>query len=101
MSVGAIPRTFLTLNYALGTTFFPNLNFGLLSYTFWFAEALGLSLTFGAYPVILIAVYFFPQYSDFNKDGNVKKSEMALFLLTYESLGQKTMNSDPLSTDDA
>merc|ERR1739848_347914 len=52
ISLGAIPRVFLTLNAVLGITFFPNWNVGIGSYAFWFAEAVGLSITFGAYPLI-------------------------------------------------
>eukprot|EP00929_Paragymnodinium_shiwhaense_P030285 TRINITY_DN17188_c0_g1_i1.p1 TRINITY_DN17188_c0_g1~~TRINITY_DN17188_c0_g1_i1.p1 ORF type:complete len:377 (+),score=42.54 TRINITY_DN17188_c0_g1_i1:80-1210(+) len=57
ISVGAVPRVFLTINAVLqpwGYDPLPNWNRGLGSYAFWFAEAAGLSLTFGAYPLILI-----------------------------------------------
>merc|ERR1712232_1418932 len=60
MVLGAIPRIFLTLNDALDVTWFPNLNYGFGSYAFFLAEAGGLSLTFGAYPIILISVFLFP-----------------------------------------
>jgi len=52
--LGSIPRTLLTLNGFVGDVF-PNWNRGIGSYAFWFAEAAGLSLTFGAYPLILYA----------------------------------------------
>jgi len=81
MTLGAIPRILLTLNDTLGTTWFWNLNYGLGSYAFWAAEAGGLSLTFGAYPIILVAVYLFPQYSDLNRDGRVDEGENELFTL--------------------
>jgi len=81
MSVGAIPRILLSLNAALGTTWFWNLNYGWMSYAFWAAEAGGLSLTFGAYPIILTAVHIFPQFSDLNKDGTLEEGEKELFLL--------------------
>lgn len=58
MTLGSIPRIFLTLNSAFNKAIFPNWNRGIGSYAFWFAEAAGLSLTFGAYPIILIAVMF-------------------------------------------
>jgi len=79
--LGAIPRIFLTLNDAIGTNWFPNLNRGIGSYAFWFAEAGGLSLTFGAYPILLIAVYFFPQYRDLDGDGKYGEGEEELFAL--------------------
>lgn len=81
MTVGAIPRVFLTLNDVLGTTFFPNLNHGIGSYAFWAAEAGGLTLTFGAYPIVLLAVYFFPARADMNKDGKASVREQQLFAL--------------------
>jgi len=55
ITLGAIPRVFLTLNMVLGKGIFPNWNRGIGAYAFWMAEALGLSLTFGAYPMVLIA----------------------------------------------
>merc|ERR1712129_595882 len=63
---------------------FPNWNRGIGSYAFWAAEAGGLSLTFGAYPILLIAVHFFPQYSDLNKDGSLDEGEKELFALFPE-----------------
>lgn len=57
IALGAIPRVLLTMNGAMGTHF-PNLNRGIGAYAFWFAEACGLSLTFGAYPLILYAYNF-------------------------------------------
>lgn len=62
ISLGAIPRVFLTLNTVIGSPIFPNLNYGLGSYAFWAAEACGLSLTFGAYPLILIG-FCIPRYA--------------------------------------
>eukprot|EP00930_Biecheleria_cincta_P088579 TRINITY_DN77831_c0_g1_i1.p1 TRINITY_DN77831_c0_g1~~TRINITY_DN77831_c0_g1_i1.p1 ORF type:complete len:400 (+),score=27.04 TRINITY_DN77831_c0_g1_i1:80-1201(+) len=56
--LGAIPRVFLALNSVIGSPIFPNWNRGIGSYAFWFAEAAGLSLTFGAYPLVLIGMYF-------------------------------------------
>lgn len=53
---GAIPRVFLSLNSAIGSPVFPNWNRGIGSYAFWFAEAAGLSLTFGAYPMVVIGI---------------------------------------------
>lgn len=58
MTFGAIPRVFLTLNMSMGTATFPNWNRGVGAYAFWFAEAAGLSATFGAYPMVLIAFNF-------------------------------------------
>jgi len=84
ITLGAIPRILLTLNVLLGTTWFWNLNYGYGSYAFWAAEAGGLSLTFGAYPIILIVVYFYPQYSDVNNDGKMGKHEQALFMISYD-----------------
>jgi len=81
ITLGAIPRVFLTLNDAIGYNIFPNWNRGIGSYAFWAAEAGGLSLTFGAYPILLIAVYFFPEYSDLNNDGEVGDGEKQLFAL--------------------
>merc|ERR1711992_315260 len=96
MGIGAIPRILLSLNTVLGTTWFWNLNYGYGSYAFWLAEASGLSLTFGAYPLILIGVYIWPEYSDVNKDGQMDSIERALFSLKYErlSLGEP-INQDP------
>lgn len=54
MGLGSIPRVFLVLNDALDTDTFPNWNRGVGSYSFWFAEAAGLSATFGVYPMMLI-----------------------------------------------
>jgi hypothetical protein len=82
--LGAIPRIFLTLNDAIGIAIFPNWNRGIGSYAFWAAEAGGLSLTFGAYPILLLAVHFFPQYSDLNKDGDLDEGEKELFALFPE-----------------
>merc|ERR1712046_261864 len=48
MTLGAIPRVFLTLNTVVGDIF-PNWNRGFGSYAFWIAEVAGLSVTFGAY----------------------------------------------------
>ena len=42
------------LNSMVGPVF-PNWNLGFGAYAFWFAEACGLSLAFGAYPFILYA----------------------------------------------
>merc|ERR1712232_1159824 len=56
ITVGAIPRVLLTTNLVLGTNL-PNLNRGIGAYAFWFGEVAGLSLTFGAYPLVLIAYY--------------------------------------------
>jgi len=61
MLLGSIPRIFLTLNDAIGQAYFPNWNRGLGSYAFWFAEAVGLSATFGAYPIMLI-VFSHPRF---------------------------------------
>jgi len=83
ITLGAIPRVLLTLNAALGTTWFWNLNYSYGSYAFWAAEAGGLSLTFGAYPIILVMVHFFPQYSDVNGDGVMDKEEQELFSIVY------------------
>lgn len=55
MTLGAIPRTFLTVNGIVGYGMLPNWNRGIGAYAFWLAEVAGLSLTFGAYPLILIA----------------------------------------------
>jgi len=81
IALGAIPRVFLTLNDSIGYNLFPNWNRGIGSYAFWAAEAGGLSLTFGAYPILLIAVYLFPQYSDLNGDGELEEGEKELFAL--------------------
>jgi hypothetical protein len=57
ISLGAVPRIFLTINGLGGIPgygFLPNWNRGIGAYAFWFAEVSGLSLTFGAYPLILI-----------------------------------------------
>mmetsp|Transcript_19687 Transcript_19687/g.42861 ORF Transcript_19687/g.42861 Transcript_19687/m.42861 type:complete len:348 (-) Transcript_19687:104-1147(-) len=54
MGLGSIPRVFLVLNDLVGSPLFPNWNRGLGSYAFWFAEAAGLSATFGAYPICII-----------------------------------------------
>lgn len=59
MLIGAIPRVFLSLNDSLGVPLFPNLVGGIGAYAFWAGEALGLSLTFGAYPLLILDVYFF------------------------------------------
>merc|ERR1711957_350068 len=59
MTLGAIPRVLLTLDVSLGWGL-PNLNYGFGSYVFWFAEAAGLSVTFGAYPLICIVYNFAP-----------------------------------------
>jgi hypothetical protein len=83
ITLGAIPRIFLTLNTALDVTWFPNWNYGIGAYAFWAAEAGGLSLTFGAYPIILVVVWFFPHLSDVNKDGQLTHDEESLFALSY------------------
>lgn len=62
ISLGAVPRIFLTLNTVIGIGIFPNWNKGLGAYAFWFAEAAGLSVTFGCYPMILLA-FCLPKYS--------------------------------------
>jgi len=57
ISLGAVPRIFLTINGMGGVPGYgllPNWNRGIGAYAFWFAEVSGLSLTFGAYPLILI-----------------------------------------------
>jgi len=54
MTLGAIPRIFLTINAFTGEPTFPNWNRGIGSYAFWFAEAAGLSATFGAYPIMVL-----------------------------------------------
>merc|ERR1712129_568784 len=59
MLIGAVPRIFLSLNDAFEVTLFPNLVGGIGAYAFWAGEALGLSLTFGAYPLLILDVYFF------------------------------------------
>jgi hypothetical protein len=79
--IGAIPRIFLTLNDLIGYPLFWNLNRGIGSYAFWFAEAAGLSLTFGAYPILLLAVWLFPKYKDLNNDGGCDEGEEELFAL--------------------
>jgi len=87
ITLGAIPRILLTLNVMLGTTWFWNLNYSYGSYAFWAAEAGGLTWTFGAYPLIVLIVHCFPQYSEM---GNAKYSreEQAVFALVYsEQLG--------------
>lgn len=62
ISLGAIPRVLLTIDMVLGGGYLPNWNYGIGAYAFWFAEAAGLTLTFGAYPIILLA-FCHPKYS--------------------------------------
>jgi hypothetical protein len=59
ISLGAIPRVFLTINSIAGTNL-PNWNRGIGAYAFWFAEAGGLALTFGAYPLLIIGFHILP-----------------------------------------
>lgn len=54
IALGSIPRILLVLNDVNGSNF-PNLNRGLGSYAFWLAEAVGLSATFGVYPIMLVS----------------------------------------------
>jgi len=81
IALGAVPRIFLKLNEILRCNSFPDWNHGIGSYAFWAAEVGGLSLTFGAYPILLVAVYFFPMYSDLNGDGVLDDCEIELFAL--------------------
>merc|ERR1712129_403286 len=83
ITLGAIPRILLTLNTMLGTTWFWNLNYSYGSYSFWAAEAGGLTLTFGAYPIMILMVHFMPQYSDMNNDATYSREEQAVFALAY------------------
>ena len=85
MVVGSIPRIFLTLNGVFDVSIFPNWNRGLGSYAFFFAEAAGLSLTFGAYPIMLIACRLFPNLADLDGNGDVDQEERLLFDMTRRS----------------
>jgi len=100
ISLGAIPRIFITLNDTFGTTFFPNLNFFPFSYAFWLAEAVGLSATFGAYPVVITTAYFFPEYSDFNNDHRISEEEAELFQLFRGQFGDKSVRWKRTSSAD-
>lgn len=62
ISAGAMPRVFLTINGATGKAQYPNLVRGVGKYAFWFAEAAGLSVTFGCYPLILLG-FCMPPYA--------------------------------------
>jgi hypothetical protein len=68
ISLGAIPRVFLTINGAVGYGLLPNWNRGIGAYAFWFAEVSGLSLTFGAYPCILIGYWIKDLYGGCKED---------------------------------
>merc|ERR1719321_1041178 len=52
--IGAIPRILLNLNDLVGWAMFSNWNRGYGAHVFWFAEAVGLSLTFGMHPFCVI-----------------------------------------------
>jgi len=89
ITLGAIPRIFLTLNQVLGVTWFWNLNYSYGSYAFWAAEAGGLSLTFGAFPIILIAAHLFPELAHTNDDEKLSEDEQAAYRLVYEKRVKK------------
>lgn len=88
--VGATPRILLSA----GVT---NLNrydrfYGLGSYSFWLAEAGGLSITFGAFPILLVTVWFYPHLADLNNDGEIGEREKQLFDLKTRSYHNFKMN---------
>merc|ERR1719291_717198 len=90
----------MTLNIAFDTTFFWNLNWGLGSYAFWFAEASGLSATFGVYPIIIVLASLFPDWADLNKDGSIGLEERELFGLTYPT-NQEVKEINVLAAEEA
>lgn len=84
ITVGALPRVFLTINGIVGYGLLPNWNRGIGAYAFWFAEVAGLSLTFGAYPLILLG-YHFKECLGLTKTGE----KPSAYALTKRSLNYK------------
>lgn len=56
ISLGSIPRACLVIDGMLDKPMFPDMNQGGIgSYVFWLGEAVGLSVFFGLYPLVLLA----------------------------------------------
>jgi len=71
ISLGSIPRVFLTIDSIVGKPIFPDMNRGGVgSYVFWFGEAVGLSVFFGLYPLVFMSKLFTGEASWTSGEGD-------------------------------